>query len=252
MSAVHALEVKNPKKDYPKALLISVAIILLSLISASLAIALVIPNERLSNLTGIIQAFELLAQALNLNWLSPLMAVAILIGGICAVATWIIGPTKGLFAAADDGLLPPFLAKTNRYGVPQNMLLIQGLIGSLFSLVFILLPTLEGAYFLLSAMAAQLSLLMYGLLFAASIRLRYNQASIKRPFKIPGGNWGIWWVAGSGIGISVLVILLGFIPPTHKIDVGDVLIYESYLIGGILAILLPIFLIHARTIRYDS
>lgn len=244
MSAVHALEVKNPKKDYPKALLISAVIILLSLILASLAVAVVVPAKELSNLTGIIQAFDLFSKEFNISWLGPFIAGAILIGGICAVATWIIGPTKGLFAAADDGLLPQLLAKTNRYGVPYIMLIIQGLICSLLTLVFVLLPTVEGAYFLLSAMAAQLSLLMYAILFAASIRLRYSQSQVLRPFKIPGKNWGIWLVAGSGLIICMIVIGLGFVPPSSKIDLGDVLLYESYLIGGMFFILLPIVFIH--------
>ncbi|MBN9287783.1 MAG: transporter [Gammaproteobacteria bacterium 39-13] len=244
MSAVHALEVKNPKKDYPKALLISAVIILLSLILASLAVAVVVPHKELSNLTGIIQAFNLFSEEFHITWLGPFIAVAILIGGVCAVATWIIGPTKGLFAAADDGLLPECLAKTNRYGVPMSMLLIQGIICSLLTLVYVLLPTVEGAYFLLSAMAAQLSLLMYAILFAAAIRLRYSEPNAVRPFKIPGKNWGMWLVAGAGIVISLSVVLLGFIPPSSKVELGDVLLYETYLVGGIITILVPIFLIH--------
>jgi amino acid transporter len=249
MSAVHALEVKNPKKDFPKALLISAVIILLSLILASLAVAMVVPANKLSNLTGIIQAFSLFSEEFEVAWLGPFIAGAILIGGICAVATWIIGPTKGLFAAADDGLLPAFLAKTNRYGVPYMMLLAQVFICSLLTLVYVLLPTIEGAYFLLSAMAAQLSLLMYAILFCAAIRLRYSHANTPRPFKIPGKNWGMWLVAGSGVLISSFVVLLGFVPPSHNVDLGDVVLYETCLIVGNIFILLPIVFIHAPKIK---
>jgi amino acid transporter len=245
MSSVHALEVKNPKKDYPKALLISAIIIIISLVLASLAVAIVVPAAKLSNLTGIIQAFTVFSEEFNTPWLGPLVAGAILIGGVCAVATWIIGPTKGLFAAADDGLLPEFLAKTNRYGVPYAMLLTQGAICSVLTLVYILLPTVEGAYFALSVMASQLSLLMYTILFAAAIRLRYTQPNTPRSFKIPGKNWGMWLVAGSGILISLAVVILGFFPPSSKIDVGDIVLYEAVIVGGITLILLPLVFIHA-------
>jgi glutamate:GABA antiporter len=249
MSSVHALEVKNPKKDYPKALLISVILVLFSLIFASLAVAVVVPQEKLDTLTGLIQAFSLFASAFNLPWLSTLIAIAIMIGGVCAVATWIIGPTKGLFAAADDGLLPGFLAKTNRYGVPYAMLLTQGVICSLLTLVYLFLPTVEGAYFALSAMAAQLSMIMYAILFASALRLRYTQKDTPRPYKIPGGNVGMWIVACAGIMISITVVTIGFLPPTLNIDVGDVLMYEGFLIGGMIVILLPILLIHAPKTR---
>lgn len=244
MSSVHALEVKNPAKDYPKALLISAVIILISLTLASLALAVVVPKGTLSNLTGIIQAFNIFADAFNMPWLSFLIAIAIMIGGICAVATWIIGPTKGLFAAADDGLLPPFLARTNRFGVPYAMLLTQGLICSVLTLAYLYLPTMEGAYFALSAMAAQLSMLMYAILFTAAIALRYREADAPRPFKVPGKNWGMWLAAGAGLLLSIGVVILGFVPPETQIDLGDVVRYESFLVGGMAVILLPLLLIH--------
>lgn len=244
MSSVHALEVRDPKKDYPKALLISVIIILSSLILASLAVAIVVPAQELNNLSGIMQAFTLFSSEFHVSWLNPLIAGAILIGGVCAVATWIIGPTKGLFAAADDGLLPPLLAKTNRFGVPYAMLLIQGAICSLLTMVYLLLPTVEGAYFALSAMAAQLSLMMYAILFCAAIRLRYSHPHQTRPFKIPGKNWGIWLASIAGLTVSAAVIFLGFVPPSTQVEVGDVIKYQTFLIGALLIILLPLVFIH--------
>lgn len=249
MSAVHAQEVRKPKKDFPKALLFSVVIIIISLVCASLSVAVVLSPHQLSNLTGIIQAFELFSKAFQIPWLSPLIAISILIGGICAVATWIIGPTKGLFAAAEDGLLPRFLAKTNRFGVPYTMLLMQGCVCSLLTLVYLLLPTVEGAYFALSAMAAQLSLGMYAILFSAAIALRYSHKATPRAFKIPFKNWGMWIVSGLGIGTCLFVIGLGFFPPS-TVDVGNTLLYEIFLISGVSVILLPLLFIHVPKKRY--
>lgn len=244
MSSVHALEVKNPKRDYPIALIISVFVILFSLTLASLAIALVVPEKSLDNLTGIIQSFTLFSKSFGISWLGTLVAVAILIGGIAAVTTWIIGPTKGLFAAADDGLLPKGLAKTNRFGVPINMLLLQATICTLLTLLYLFLPSVEGTYFALSQMAAQLSMFMYIILFAAAIRLRYSQANISRPFKIPFGNIGMWINSSLGILTCATVILIGFIPPIGKIDVGDGALYQYMLLAGLFFFIIPIFLIH--------
>jgi len=244
MSSVHALEVENPKKDYPAALVISVFIIIISLILASLAVALVVPAKALHNLTGIIQAFHLFATAFETPWLAPLVAGAIVIGGVCQVATWIIGPTKGLFAAADDGLLPHVLAKTNRFGVPYMMLITQGVLASLLTLVYVLLPSVDSAYFALSAMAAQFAMFMYVILFCAAIALRYSQAQVTRSFKIPGKNWGIWLAGLSGILVSIAVIVLGFVPPQDKVNISDVMLYEVFLILGMVAMLIPIVCIH--------
>tara|TARA_R110002110_G_scaffold400317_1_gene616630 strand:- start:49943 stop:51292 length:1350 start_codon:yes stop_codon:yes gene_type:complete len=244
MSSVHALEVKNPKRDYPLALLISVVIIIFSLIFSSLAIAMVVPANSLDNLTGLIQSFSLFSKSFGLPWVGTMVACAILVGGIAAVATWIIGPTKGLFAAADDGLLPTRLSKTNQFDVPINMLILQALICSILTLFYLLLPSVEGTYFALSQMAAQLSMLMYIILFSTAIKLRYSQAFTQRPFKIPGGNWGMWLTCSLGIVTCLLVIIIGFIPPIDKINIGDGRLYQYVIIIGLMLFLSPVLLIH--------
>ena len=241
MSSVHALEVKNPEKDYPKALLISAFIVLLSLILASVAVAIVVPYNELNIVAGIIQAFSLFLTSFNLTQFTPIIALIIVIGGVCQVATWIIGPTKGLWAAVDDGYLPKILSITNKKNVPVNMLIAQACICTLLSMTFILLPSIKVSYWALSAMAAQLSLIMYAVLFSAAIRLRYNRKDVYRPFKIPFGNIGIWIVAGSGFTTSILVTLLGFIPPDH-IPVGNIWVYEGILFSGMAIILIQFFL----------
>lgn len=246
MSSVHALEVRNPKRDYPLALLISVVIILASLVLASLAVAIVIPEKNLDNLTGIIQSFQLFSKSFGLSWMDKFIACAILIGGIAAVATWIIGPTKGLFAAASDGLLPQMLAKANQRNVPINMLLLQGLICTLLTLVYLFLPSVEASYFALAQMAAGLSMIMYIILFSAAIKLRYSHAHVQRPFKIPFKNIGIWVVCGLGMLTCVSVIAIGFIPPSSKVNIGNGYLYEGVVVMGIIIFLMPVVFIHKR------
>lgn len=57
MSAVHAEEVKNPKRDYPKALLYSTLLVISTLSLGSLAIVVVVPNDSLSVVSGLIDAY---------------------------------------------------------------------------------------------------------------------------------------------------------------------------------------------------
>lgn len=239
MSAVHAQEVKNPERDYPRALLISVFVILISLVLSSIAVAVVVPKDNLDIVAGMIQAFTLYFEEFGLQSLTPLIALLIVVGGICQVATWIIGPTKGLWAAAHDGHMPKFLLKTNQQGVPTNMLLTQALISTILTSTFILLPSVKSSYWALFAMAAQLSLIMYAIIFASAIRLRYTRATVHRPYRIPFKNRGMWIVAGSGFLICISVALLGFIPP-KEIQVGNIWVYEGILFGGITFILLPL------------
>lgn len=243
MSASHADEVIDPHKAFPRAILISCLIIFFSLVLSSLAIAIVLPKSSLNVVTGLIQAFEIFFNNYHLYWMTPVITAFIIIGGIGGVAAWVIGPTKGLLIATLDGSAPKSLAKINRHGVPVVILFLQGVICTLLCLVFLLMPTVSASYWVLTAITAQLAMLVYIGLFAAGIYLRYKHPTRKRAFVIPGGNMGMWLTASLGIIACVVTITLGFIPPS-QVNVGHIFRYEMILIVGILALCIPPIIIY--------
>jgi amino acid transporter len=239
MSAVHAEEVKNPQRDYPRALLYSTILIFSTLVLSSLAIVIVVPVAQLSVVSALIDAFAIFFNAYHIPWMILITAFCIILGGLSGVSAWIIGPTKGLLVSAQDGSLPAGFAKTNRYGAPVRILIVQGLLFSLLSTLFILVDSINTAYWMLSDLCAQMALLVYVFMFAAAIKLRYSHPHQKRSYRIPGGLIGMWLVAGIGLVCCCVTILIGFIPPT-QIPVGNVVFFESFLVGGlILFILIP-------------
>lgn len=243
MSATHAAEIRNPQKDYPKALFVSVLIILGTIILSSLAIAVVVPKQSLSLVTGTMQAFAVFVNGFGVPWLIYLIAGFIILGGMSGAAAWIIGPTKGLMVASHDGSLPKILGKTNRHGVPVNILVLQAVIVSLLSLAFIYMPSVNSSFWLLSAITAQLALLVYIGLFAAGLKLHYHKPEVVRSFRVPGKKIGIWSVCGIGIISCMIVILLGFIPP-EQAGIKNLFLYELILVGGMIALcLVPLFII---------
>ena len=85
--------------------------------------------------------FEIFLDNYHLSYCVPFMNFLIIIGGIGGIAAWIIGPTKGLLIAAQDGCLSPILAKTNAHGVPARLLLVQAILVSLLSLFYVWMPS---------------------------------------------------------------------------------------------------------------
>ncbi len=240
MSAAHAEEVHNPQRDYPRALLFSTLIIYISLVLASLAIAIVVPHTRLSLVTGLIDAFGIFLHTFHLHWLLPATAILIVIGGISGISAWIIGPTKGLLIASRDGSIPAIFGKVNRYGAPVPVLIMQAILVSILAMVFLLLPTINSSYWLLTAMTAQLALLMYIGMFAAAIKLRVSQPKTPRAYKIPGGNIGVWLVSGIGTLACIFGIVVGFFPPS-QLQIIDSQRFELILFAGmIIFCVLPI------------
>lgn len=232
MSAVHAEEVKHPQKDYPRAILYSTIIIFSTLVLGSLAIVIVVPNQELSVVSGLLDAYAIFFNAYHLHWMTMLTAVFIILGGISCVSAWIIGPTKGLLIAAKDGSLPSLFTKINRYGAPVSLLITQALIFTILSSVFILSESINAAYWLLSDLSAQMALMVYVFMFAAAIKLRYSQPNTPRAYRVPGNNFVMWVVAGLGMLCCLSAMAIGFVPPA-QIPIDNVYFFEIFLIGGL-------------------
>lgn len=239
MSAVHAEEVKNPQRDYPRALLYSTILIFSTLVLGSIAIVIVVPNNALSVVSGLIDAYAIFFNAYHMPWMTSLTAAFIIIGGLSGVAAWIIGPTKGLLVAARDGCIPHYFSKVNKHGAPVAILIAQGLIFTALSSVFVLFDTINAAYWILSDLCAQMALMVYIFMFAAAIRLRYSKPFKQGAYKIPGGNLAMWILASLGIICCLAAIGIGFVPPS-QIEIGNPWLFELFLIGGLfIFVLLP-------------
>ncbi len=233
MAAVHAADVKHPRRDYPKALLISVISILGLSALGVLSIAMVVPQQEISLAAGTLQAFSYFMNSYHLTFLIPVIAFFVLLGAFGTMSTWLIGPTKGLLAAAMSGDLPPALRKVNVHGMPVNLLIVQALIVTVFSLLFVLLPTINTVYWVSTVLAANLYLIMYLIMFAAAIKLRYKRPEVERAYTIPGGMFGMWLVGGIGLFAAIFTFIFGFLPP-EQIHTQNELAYTLFLILAVI------------------
>ncbi len=212
MAGFHALETRNPERDFPRAMLLSSIIIFACTVAATLAIAFVIPADELSLAAGVMQAIQYFFIAAGIPGAVAPMAVLIAIGGAVSLAAWLIGPAMGLGIVAEEGNLPPVFNRTNRYGSPAAVLLIQAGIGTIISLLYVFLPSVNQAYWILSAITVELLCIVYFFVFAAVIKLRYSRPDAPRPFRIPGGMAGVWLFAGMGIFGVAFSFIIGLLP----------------------------------------
>ncbi|MFZ0219072.1 MAG: amino acid permease [Candidatus Aquirickettsiella sp.] len=240
MSAVHAGDVHNPQKDFPRAIFWSASLILISLILGSLSIALIVPAKQLSILSGLTEAYVAFFNSYHLPVFIPTIISLIIIGSLCSISTWVIGPTRGLLVATFESQIRGLqgLLKVNSYGVPVSLLVFQGILVSLLSSIFILIPSVQETYWLLSVMTAQLAVLFYIFLFLTALRLRYKEPSRTRTYHIPGGKWGIWIVCTAGLVGCLITFILGFFPPSD-IQVHNLLNFHLILLGGLFLFCLP-------------
>lgn len=238
LASVHVVQVKDPQKSFPKALLIALIIILVTTIFGSLAIAIILPESKISLVGGIMQAFENFLQAYHLTAFLPILTIMIVIGSVGLMTNWVISPAKGLMQAAENQYLPSFFRKHNKHGVPQHLLIVQAILVSLTCIAFLLMPSVNGSYWLLTDLSTQIYVLMYVILFAAALVLKYTKFSEIRPFSVPYGKLGMWVACTLGIIGSLIALVVGFIPPSD-INIGTPMRYEIIFISGMVSLILP-------------
>ena len=231
MNAIHALDVQNPRKTFPKAIFISgIAIVILTLLGI-LSIGIAIPKEKIQLTTAVIEAISTYLNHYGVKWLLPFFSLAIAFGALGGLSNWLVGISKGLYHATENAT--PLVPKVNRHGVPTSIMLWQGVIVSVLSFIFIAMPSASSAFWLLLVLSSQLYLISYALMFISCIILRFKKPHVPRDYQISKGNRGVLVVAGIGFLAAVFAFLMGFVPPS-QMDIGNLFFYEGFLILGLL------------------
>ncbi len=247
MSGIHVRDVANPTVNYPKAVFIGAIITVLIFVLGTYALGVIIPAKDINLVQSLLVGFDNYFRFLHLNWLTPVIAIALAFGVLAGVLTWVAGPSKGIFAVGQAGYLPPFFQRTNKAGVQKNILYIQGGAVTFLSLLFVVMPSVESFYQILSQLTVLLYLIAYLLMFAAAIYLRYGMKNTKRPFRIGRKGNGLMWIVG-GVGFlgSLLAFVLSFFPP-DQIPMGSTTVWYAVLFGGVfIFVVAPFIILHFR------
>lgn len=245
MTGVHVKEMDNPGKSYPRAVFFGAFLTVIIFVLGTYALGFIIPKDNINLTQSLLIGFDNYFKYIHASWLSPVIAVALAFGVLAGVLAWVSGPSKGLYVVGKAGYLPPFFQKTNKLGVQSNILIIQGVIVTILSLLFVVMPSVQSFYQILSQMTVLLYLIMYLLMFAAAIYLRYIMKDTPRAFRIgKKGNGLMWIVAGLGFFGSLIAFVLSFIPP-GQIATGNKTVWFSVMIIGCIVFVAIPFIIYA-------
>lgn len=116
-----------------------------------------------------------------------------------------------------------------------HIFITQGIIVSIISLVFVVLPSVSSSFWILTALAAQMYLVVYLFMFISAIVLKYKRPDVKRAYTVPGGKIGMVIVGGIGILGALFAFFLGYVPPS-QLETGSVLFYVSFLVIGLVVL----------------
>jgi amino acid transporter len=244
MNAVHVDELKNPAKEFPRAIFLAMGLVLLIFILPALAISWVVPADALSLTSGVMQAFDGFFSHFGVTFLTPLFGMLLVAAALGGMLTWLAGPSKGLLLISrQEGYMPPFFQRLNAQGVQQNILVAQGVITSIIALLYAFIPNVSSAYWIFSVITVQVYLIMYLLMFVAALRLHRNQPDHPRGYKAPA----LVTLCVVGFIASLAALVIGFVPPS-QFGSGGVWSYLLIVGGGlfVIGLLIPYLFLRFR------
>jgi amino acid transporter len=245
--AFHTPNAINPRHDYPRAIFLAIFLVFFVCVCSTLGIATVIPHNQLNLISGFIESFSVFFTAFNIQWATPIVIFLVVFGMLSTFNAWFLGPARGLAVAAHNGFIPACFGRVNRHDVPANILLLQAVVCSFFSMIFLYMPDISAGFWVLLNLSSQSALMVYILIFASAIKLRYKHAhSTSSGYKIPGGKIGLWLVSGTGILTCSAALVCSVVPPA-LVHTGNVWRYEGILlISNIIFFSIPILIILSK------
>jgi APA family basic amino acid/polyamine antiporter len=176
--ATMAEETKQPQRDVPKGILVSLAIVTVLYVAVSVVLSGMVSYTQLKTLPGGKPANLATAFAANgIHWASQVIAIGALAGLTTVVMVLMLGQCRVLFAMARDGLLPRQLAKTGARGTPIRITVLVAAVVAATAAVF---PITK-----LEEMVNVGTLFAFVLVSAGVIVLRRTRPDLPRGFRAP-------------------------------------------------------------------
>ncbi|AFA74513.1 putative cationic amino acid transport membrane protein [Gordonia polyisoprenivorans VH2] len=180
--ATTAEETRNPRRDVPRGILGSLAIVTVLYVLVTIVVTGMVSYTQLATSAGNGEPKNLAtAFALNgVTWAEKTIAIGALAGLTTVVMVLMLGQSRVLFAMCRDGLLPRGLAKTHpRFGTPARLTLLIGLV------VFIV-----AGFFPIDKLEEMVNvgtLFAFIVVAAGVMILRRTRPDLDRGFTVPGG-----------------------------------------------------------------
>jgi len=209
-----AAEVREPRKNLPRAMAIGCGAVIVLYLLANLAYLLVLPLSEIQHAPGDRVATAVLDRVFP-GYGPVLMAIAIMISAFGCTNGLLLAGARAYYAMAKDGLFFSRAGELNRRHVPGWSLMVQGIWASFLVLPRTYNPATQqygSLYSNLLDYVISAALVFYILTIAAVFRLRWKNPSAERPYQVAGYPFvPAFYVAGAGV---VLVILAAYRPAT--------------------------------------
>ena len=227
--------IRKPKRDVPKMILMSGAVLLGAYMLATFGILASLKLHDLSIVTGIADAMKLAFDSIlkGFGWLYDALMVVLLFTFFGNMVTWSIGANHSMGATGLDKKAPGVFGHVNqRFRTPDYAFILFGAVATVITVInYSLFANKQSVFWTIFALSSIIFLLPYLLMFPALIVLRARQPHTPRPYTVPGGKAGAWlWVILCEVGVVFAIIAFFWLVPAGT----PKLTYWGITVGGTL------------------
>ena len=219
-------EIRNPERTMRRAGWIASGFVIAFYVSTTVAFLIVLSPENISELNGFAEMGDSAGLLLGATWLSPLIALLVVISGVGFVGGLGTATSRLPFAAGVDRLLPAAFGRVHpRWGTPYVSILALGVVATFLLVIYQLGDTMRVAYVEMVSLMVIAGFLPYLYIFGSA------------------------WKAGkrlsvvSGVGITALALFCSVVPPA---EIRSVWLFEGKLAAGTLAVVASAWLVYRR------
>ena len=205
-----ASEMTNPKREIPRAIILGGVIIAFFYLLAAFGIGVAVPTDELSASGGILDSFRLLLGE-NISFLLVPIGIIFLYTLAANLLSWSLGVNNVACYAAKEGLLPAFLSKEDKRGMPVAANLTNGVIATAVVLIAPMIPS-EDVFWSFFALNMVTLLLSYIMLFPAFRKLREIDPDTPRPFRVGGGRFRLALMTYVPMLLVILAVVFAILP----------------------------------------
>lgn len=250
LASVLAGEVKNPRRNIPKAVVISGIAVAGIYVLGTFSLLVALPAAEIDIISGFLQGIAAIGAKLGLGWTSNVLALLITLGGIGGLMAWFTGAARMPFVAGVDRYLPEGFGKIHpRYSTPYVAIVVQALIATVFMVMSFAGASVKEAYLILLDTTLLVYFLPYGYMFLAFLVLRVRNMGSSDVILVPRNNVLAYLSGVCGFVTTVLAMVIALVPPS---EVANVFVYELKVIGGFLTFVLVGAFIYWREFKSSS
>ena len=226
MAGLMGAEIHDPARTLPRAGWLASGFATVFYASITAAMLALLRPEHISEMNGYAEAGGAAAATLGARWLTPAIALLVLVSGLGQVGAVGTSVSRLPFAAGVDRLLPEAFGRVHpRWGTPYVSILTLGAVASFLLVAMQLGDTMRAAYQEMVSLMVITGFLSYAYIF--------------------GSAWkaGKRWSAVSGWSVTALAIVCAVVPTT---EIKNVWLFEGKLAAGTLAIVASAGLAYRR------